>query len=91
MNRVQLAEIAPQPWRNGGGLTRELLAWPDAEAWQCRLSVADITRAGPFSAFPGVTRWFAVLEGEGVVLAEVDMDRLASVRTQLPALAHRRL
>ncbi len=30
-------------------------------------------------------------EGEGVVLADLDFDRLASVRTQLPALAHRRL
>jgi nitrilase len=30
-------------------------------------------------------------EGEGVVLAEVDAARLAQVRRQLPALAHRRL
>lgn len=30
-------------------------------------------------------------EGEGVVLAEVDRARLQQVRTQLPALAHRRL
>jgi predicted amidohydrolase len=30
-------------------------------------------------------------EGEGVVLAEVDAGRLAAVRQQLPALAHRRL
>jgi nitrilase len=30
-------------------------------------------------------------EGEGVVLAEVDGERLAQVRRQLPALAHRRL
>lgn len=30
-------------------------------------------------------------EGEGVVLADVDAARIASVRTQLPALAHRRL
>ena len=30
-------------------------------------------------------------EGEGVVVAELDIERLASVRRQLPALAHRRL
>jgi nitrilase len=30
-------------------------------------------------------------EGEGVVLAEVDGERLASVRGQLPALRHRHL
>ncbi|EIC1189137.1 HutD family protein, partial [Escherichia coli] len=22
-----------QPWRNGGGFTRQLLAWPDDENW----------------------------------------------------------
>jgi nitrilase len=30
-------------------------------------------------------------EGEGVVLAEIDRERIAEVRRQLPALAHRRL
>jgi predicted amidohydrolase len=30
-------------------------------------------------------------EGEGVVIAEVDVKRLAAVRRQLPALSHRRL
>jgi environmental stress-induced protein Ves len=33
-----------------------------------RISVAEITRDGPFSAFAGVQRWFAVLEGAGVML-----------------------
>jgi nitrilase len=41
-----------------------------------------------------VDPWGEVLgvlaEGEGVVLAEVDSERLASVRAQLPALRHRR-
>ena len=30
--------------------------------------MADIAADGPFSPFPGVTRWFAVLEGAGVRL-----------------------
>ena len=30
-------------------------------------------------------------EGEGVVIAEVDPERIAEVRRQLPALKHRRL
>jgi predicted amidohydrolase len=42
-----------------------------------------------------VDPWGEVLavrpEGEGVVLAEVDPARIAAVRQQLPALAHRRL
>ncbi len=66
---VRLDEISPVGWKNGGGQTRELLAWPDAEDWRLRLSVAEIRRDGPFSPFPGVVRWFAVIEGKGVVLA----------------------
>ncbi len=42
-----------------------------------------------------VDPWGEVLgvrpEGEGVVIADVDPDRLAAVRRQLPALTHRRL
>jgi len=61
--------VPPLPWRNGGGSTRELFTWPGGEApWQLRISVADITRDGPFSAFDGVDRWFAVLQGAGVRL-----------------------
>ena len=85
MHTVRLAEIPLQPWRNGGGVTQELLTWPpsgDGTAgtdWQCRMSVARIDRSGPFSAFPGVQRWFTVLSGEGVVL------RFASRRVMLSA------
>lgn len=69
MNIVRCDAVEPQRWRNGGGLTRELLAWPGADEWSLRISVADIGADGPFSAFPGVDRWFAVLEGAGVQLA----------------------
>ena len=65
---VLFDHITPLPWRNGGGVTRELLAWPTADDWVVRLSVADIERDGPFSAFPGIDRWFAVLSGNGVLL-----------------------
>lgn len=58
-----------QPWRNGGGCTRELFTWPGGDApWQLRISVADIDADGPFSAFDEVDRWFAVLQGAGVQL-----------------------
>lgn len=68
MQQLSALDVAPVPWRNGGGLTRELLAWPTPQDWRCRLSVADIARDGPFSAFPGEERHFVVLEGEGVAL-----------------------
>jgi environmental stress-induced protein Ves len=65
---VSLEAMSAAPWRNGGGVTRELLAWPDIESWRVRVSVADIDRDGPFSNFPGVRRYFAVLSGQGVRL-----------------------
>jgi hypothetical protein len=68
-NLVRAGDVAPVRWRNGGGLTRELLAWPRAEDWVVRVSVADIAADGPFSSYPGVERWFAVLEGEGIELS----------------------
>ena len=75
MKLVRCDAVEPQPWRNGGGMTRELLAWPSRDDWLLRLSVADIRADGPFSAFPGVDRWFAVLEGAGVMLALPDGKR----------------
>jgi environmental stress-induced protein Ves len=65
---ILLEDVAPQPWRNGGGQTRELLVWPEAGDWRLRISLADIRNDGPFSAFPGIIRWFTVVEGRGVVL-----------------------
>ena len=69
---VTLDRIAPQPWRNGGGSTRELLSWPaptpSANVWRVRISVAEVLRDGAFSAYPGVQRWFAVIDGAGVLL-----------------------
>jgi environmental stress-induced protein Ves len=60
--------VAATPWKNGGGLARDLLFWPTVEGWRVRVSLADITRDGPFSPYPGVDRWFAVVEGPGVEL-----------------------
>jgi environmental stress-induced protein Ves len=72
---VAAADIAAQAWRNGGGRTRELLAWPAPDDWTMRVSVAGIDTDGPFSAFPGVERWFAVVEGAGVMLAFGGVER----------------
>ncbi len=81
---VSLADTPPQPWRNGGGSTQELLAGPDACAWQWRISVARITQDGPFSAYPGVQRWFVVLAGAGVALHTA--QRLVHVTADSPPL-----
>jgi environmental stress-induced protein Ves len=65
---IQLADTLPSPWKNGGGFTRELVAWPNTQDWLWRMSVAEVALSGPFSHFEGVQRWFAVLSGAGVKL-----------------------
>lgn len=75
LNLIRGDEVPSQAWRNGGGTTRELLCWPSTIDCQLRVSVADITRDGPFSPFPGLTRWFAVMQGTGVLLHLDGQDR----------------
>jgi environmental stress-induced protein Ves len=75
LHTVQIDDVPPQAWRNGGGTTRELLRWPSTIDCALRVSVADVTRDGPFSSFPGIERWFAVIEGEGVALTFGDTER----------------
>jgi environmental stress-induced protein Ves len=63
--------IAPSPWKNGGGSTREIVCWPpgaglDHFVW--RASIATIAASGPFSRFAGVDRQIMLLEGDGVAL-----------------------
>jgi environmental stress-induced protein Ves len=65
---VHLADVAATPWRNGGGITRELALWPAQGEWAWRMSVAEVAASGPFSRFEGIDRWFAVLQGDGVDL-----------------------
>lgn len=79
LHTVALAAVAPQPWRNGGGTTQELLVWPQPDDWQVRVSVATIAADGPFSPFPGVQRWFAVVEGAGVRLRHRGGERRCTV------------
>jgi uncharacterized protein len=79
---VRLDSVPASPWRNGGGVTRELLARPDVECWSVRMSVAEVSASGPFSRFDGVTRWFAVLSGDGVRLRLG--DRVAELNSASP-------
>src|SRR5579871_5567956 len=66
---VRATETPAQPWRNGGGRTSELLTRPmGARDWRLRISLAEVDRDGPFSAFPGIERWFTVIDGTGVRL-----------------------
>ena len=79
MEIIRFAELKAQPWRNGGGVTRELASHsastssaespgPDG-GWDWRVSIADVSKAGDFSAFPGMDRVLTVVEGELLLLS----------------------
>jgi len=66
------ADYRSMPWRNGGGRTTEIAAAPagaDLATFAWRVSIADVERDGPFSAFPGVDRTLLLLAGRGMTLA----------------------
>ena len=71
MRVIRGGDFRQMPWRNGGGVTMEVAAAPDGaalDAFDWRVSLARVEQSGPFSAFPGVDRTLAVLDGEGIVL-----------------------
>lgn len=68
MKLIRIGAIAPVPWKNGGGVTREIALCTDDISVVWRLSVADVGRAGPFSHFPGLKRVLTVIEGAGLNL-----------------------
>ena len=59
------------PWKNGGGTTTEIAVHPEGaglDNFEWRVSMARVETDGPFSAFPGVDRTLAVLDGHGIAL-----------------------
>jgi uncharacterized protein len=58
------------PWKNGGGITREIHRAPaDSATFDWRLSLATIDSPGPFSAFDGYARSLVLVRGAGVELS----------------------
>jgi environmental stress-induced protein Ves len=68
---LRAADRTAIPWKNGGGVTREIAGGPPGAgmgdfAW--RVSLADVAAGGPFSVFPGVDRILTMVEGAGMDL-----------------------
>lgn len=79
VRHLKLADIQPMPWKNGGGMTREIAIGPEGagmEDFLWRLSVAEVAASGPFSAFPGIDRTLTLLEGDGLKLDFEEGDDL---------------
>ncbi|NMM43015.1 HutD family protein [Rhodospirillaceae bacterium KN72] len=73
--RIHLSDLPEKPWKNGGGVTTEIAVFPpgaDMDTFDWRVSTALVAQDGPFSAFPGVTRWLFLSHGDGFVLDFAD-------------------
>lgn len=69
---LHAADRTPVPWKNGGGLTREIALHPPGsgmEDFEWRVSTAEVAADGPFSRFDGIDRTLVILDGAGFVLA----------------------
>jgi environmental stress-induced protein Ves len=65
------ADYRRMPWKNGGGRTTEIVSHPpraSLDAFDWRVSVADIGRDGPFSVFAGIDRTIVMIAGGGMRL-----------------------
>lgn len=86
MEIIRYAELKAHPWRNGGGVTREVARHPRTpsvqtalqpalqktaqdNSWDWRVSIAEVSKAGPFSAFAGMDRVLTVIDGELLLLS----------------------
>jgi environmental stress-induced protein Ves len=74
---VRLADCPSQPWKNGLGRTREIAVHPPgagSDAFDWRISLAEVDSAAPFSLFPGIDRQIVLLDGDGFTMT-LDDDR----------------
>ncbi|QMU70789.1 HutD family protein [Streptacidiphilus sp. P02-A3a] len=75
---LRAAERSASAWKNGGGVTREVAAFPEGSGlaeFHWRVSLADVARGGPFSVFPGVDRVITVVRGAGMLLTVDGVER----------------
>lgn len=80
MRIIRFASLTPSPWKNGGGVTRQIAVSPPGSGladFDWRISSAEVAADGPFSRFEGIDRRLYILEGEGLELRFTDgMQRL---------------
>ena len=65
------ADYRRMPWRNGAGRTTEIATHPAGaalDAFDWRVSIADVVKDGPFSQYAGIDRTVVVIAGAGMRL-----------------------
>ncbi|MBF9070974.1 HutD/Ves family protein [Streptacidiphilus fuscans] len=83
---LRAADRVASPWKNGGGVTREVASSPSGDsaagAFDWRVSLADVADGGPFSTFEGIDRVITVVQGEGMALTVDGVETVVSERFQ---------
>ncbi|MCZ7976433.1 HutD family protein [Agrobacterium tumefaciens] len=72
MKILRAADYKRMPWKNGGGETTEIAVYPPSasvEDFDWRISMATVSKDGPFSIFDGIDRTISVLCGGGITLS----------------------
>jgi len=82
---LRFAALAAVPWRNGGGVTRQVVSagGSGSQDFDWRISIADVDEPGPFSLFPGVDRIITVVEGQGMDLVVDGVDHVLGLHQPL--------
>ena len=89
MQVLRAESYRSMPWKNGGGVTTEIIVSPvgaGLDDFDWRVSMAKVESGGPFSSFAGIDRTLSVLEGEGIILSIADKvpARLDNASPPLP-------
>lgn len=84
MQIIRFTELLKTPWKNGGGVTRNIASAQINGATVWRLSMADVSQDGAFSYFSGLMRILTVIKGDGMTLksdkGDLQADLWAPVR-----------
>ena len=68
MKRITPDKFKTVPWKNGKGITQEILSSGETDNYDWRFSRAEVTVDGPFSIFENKSRILTVIEGNGISL-----------------------
>lgn len=72
MRIIRFSDLVESPWRNGGGIRRDVASERQDGTLLWQLSMADVTTDGPFSDYSGMTRIMTLVEGDGLLLHTPD-------------------
>jgi uncharacterized protein len=78
MKILRASNYQSMPWKNGGGITSEIAAFPEKStlaSFGWRISMALVSSNGPFSIFPDIDRTLTILDGDGLWLKLGELER----------------